>query len=510
VPSALQQWAEAFAALPVRPRPYRNAAVSLRGHGFGERADRAKLLAETGLNVFKFPAEFIPGCDLLTDSGTTTMTMRQWAALLLGDESYGSNEGYFELKAQVVETFGPAWGTGDPNLENVFIFHQGRAAEHALFSCLGRMVGAAERVRGDGRPWFIIPSNGHFDTTQANIEANGFEARNLFSPEQRAKDPAAQFRGNMDTGALHALLADPEMRARVPLVYLTITNNTGGGQPVSLANMTAVSELCRAWDVPLLLDACRFAENAWFIRDREPGQAGRPVGEVVRAMFDRCDGFHASLKKDGLVNIGGCLCVREDGLLVKRFPGLREALTMHQVLVEGHPTYGGLAGRDLKAIVEGLRTVVRQDYLDWRIGQTQRFGAAIDEACGADIVVKPVGGHAAYLDLDRFFAGTALQDDDFPGVSLTALLLVAGHRLCELGVYAFGREVEGREVGPDPRVNNVRAAVPRLCYEDDDLQACAEAIGLLYRERARIPGVEVTYGKDRPMRHFISRFRFKA
>ncbi|MFO7675412.1 MAG: tryptophanase [bacterium] len=506
---ALDNWVEAFAALPLRPRPYRNAAVSLRGHGPDERADRARLVAETGLNVFKFPAELIPGCDLLTDSGTTTMTMRQWAQLLLGDESYGSNEGYFELKAQLAETFGPAWATRDPNLENVFIFHQGRAAEHGLFSALAALTGARGQVRGDGRPYHVIPSNGHFDTTQANIEASGFEARNLFSPEQRAKDPKALFRGNMDVGALHALLSDPEGRARVPVVYLTITNNTGGGQPVALENIRAVSELCRAWDVPLMIDACRFAENAWFIHDREPGQAGRSIPEIVRLVFDCADGFHISLKKDGLVNIGGCLCVREDGLLVKRFPGLREALTMHQVLVEGHPTYGGLAGRDLKAIVEGLRTVLRQDYLDWRIGQTRRFGAAVDEACGADVVVKPVGGHAVYLDLDRFFAGTGLRDEDFPGVSLTALLLVAGHRLCELGVYAFGREVDGREVGPDPRVNNVRAAIPRLCYEDEDLRACAAAIGLLYRERARIRGVEVTYGKDRPMRHFTSRFRFK-
>lgn len=499
-----------LAALPARPRPYRNAAVSFRQQDADGFAHRAELVESCGLNVFKFPARFIPGCDLLTDSGTTTMTMRQWSELLLGDESYGSNEGYFEFKQAVVDTFGPAWENRDPNLESTFIFHQGRAAEHALFSCLRGMTGAAERAHGDGRPWFVIPSNGHFDTTQANLEANGFEARNLFSPEQRAKDPNALFRGNMDTGALHALLADPETRARVPLVYLTITNNTGGGQPVSLANMRKVSELCRAWEVPLLFDACRFAENAWFIRRREPGQSDRSIRDLVREMFELCDGFHASLKKDGLVNIGGCLCVREDGLLVKRFPEMREALTRHQVLVEGHPTYGGLAGRDLKAVVEGLRTVLRQEYLDWRIGQTLRFGAAVDEACGADVVVKPVGGHAVYLDLDRFFDGTRLKDSDFPGVSLTALLLVAGHRLCELGVYAFGHEEAGREVGPDPRVNNVRAAIPRLCYEDEDLRACAEAIGALYRERAHIPGVEVTYGKDRPMRHFISRFRFKA
>jgi tryptophanase len=183
-------------------------------------------------------------------------------------------------------------------------------------------------------------------------------------------------------------------------------------------------------------------------------------------------------------------------------------LVGHQILVEGHPTYGGLAGRDLKGVVEGLKTVVHQEYLTYRINQVQKFGAAIDKQCGASVVVKPVGGHAIYLDLDQFFAGTQLRDDQFPGVSLTALLLIAGHRMCELGVYAFGKQVDGKEVGPKPRVNNVRAAVPRLCYEDCDLQSAAEAVAILYRRRDRIPGVEVVYGQDRPMRHFISRFRF--
>jgi tryptophanase len=182
---------------------------------------------------------------------------------------------------------------------------------------------------------------------------------------------------------------------------------------------------------------------------------------------------------------------------------------MHQVLVEGHPTYGGMAGRDLKGAVEGLKTVAREGYLDYRIGQVGRFGAWIDEACRADVTIKPFGGHAVYIDIDRFFAGTGLKDTDFPGISLTALLLIAGHRMCELGLYAFGRMDEGHEIPPDPRVNNVRAAVPRLCYEDADLQAAAAAVGRLYHNRARIPAVRVHYGQDLPMRHFISRFEFK-
>jgi len=225
-------------------------------------------------------------------------------------------------------------------------------------------------------------------------------------------------------------------------------------------------------------------------------------------MFESVDGFHISLKKDGLVNMGGCLVVREDGLLVKRYPELPARVVGHQILVEGHPTYGGLAGRDLKGVVEGLKTVVNEEYLTYRINQVQRFGATIDEQCGASVVVKPVGGHAIYLDLDQFFAGSKLRDDQFPGISLTALLLIAGHRMCELGVYAFGKLVDGKEIASNPRVNNVRAAVPRLCYEDADLRSAAEAVGILYRRRDKIPGVEVIYGQDLPMRHFISRFRF--
>ncbi len=507
VASFLDDWTAEFAKAKSRPRPYRNAAVSFRSCSIADRELRRRLLEDAGLNVFRFPAAMIPGCDLLTDSGTTTMTMRQWSQLLLGDESYGSNEGYFEFKQQVVETFGPQWENRDSNQENVFIFHQGRAAESGLFTCMAGILGAPGKRAGK-EPYYIIPSNGHFDTTQANIEANGFEARNLFSSELRAKDESARFKGNMDVGQLGALLDDPKTRERVPFVYMTITNNTGGGQPVSLTNIRETAELCHAHDVPFLFDACRFAENAWFNQQHEPGCRDKSIAEIVRLTFEPMDGFHISLKKDGMVNIGGCLVVREQGLLAKRYPELPAMLVAHQLLVEGHPTYGGLAGRDLKGVVEGLKTVVHEEYLTHRINQVQRFGAWIDEQCGASVVVKPVGGHAVYLDLDRFFAGTKLADGQFPGISLTALLLIAGHRMVELGVYAFGKYVNGQEVGPEPRVNNVRAAVPRLCYEGCDLRSAAEAVGMLYRRRDRIPGVEVVNGQDRPMRHFLSRFRF--
>jgi tryptophanase len=223
-------------------------------------------------------------------------------------------------------------------------------------------------------------------------------------------------------------------------------------------------------------------------------------------MFSYADGFHISLKKDGLANMGGALALREDTVFTKKYPNFADKLTNHQILTEGHPTYGGLAGRDLKAIAEGLRTVVREEYLIHRIGQVARFGAKLREY---DIpIMLPAGGHAIYIDTDRFF-GPSAASDDFMGISFAALMLLAGHRVVELGVYAFGRSRNGREIPPDPRVNNIRAAVPRLVYEDQDLFAVAEAVRILRENRDRIPGVEVEYGRDLPLRHFKSRFKFK-
>jgi len=503
--SWLRNLTRRLAQTPTLNRPYRNAAVSFRRCARTDFDERARLARACGLNVFLFPAEELPGCDLLTDSGTTTMTMSQWSQLLLGDESYGSNEGYFEFKDQIVETFGPEWENRDRLNENTFIFHQGRAAEHGLFKVLARLLGAA-----GAREPFIIPSNGHFDTTQANIEDNRLEARNLFSPALRRNDPKAEFKGDMDLRALKAMLDDPKLRRRVPLVYLTITNNTGGGQPVSLANIRAVRRLTARHDIPLFLDACRFAENAWFIRHFESGMQSRSIADVVRLVFAECDGFHISLKKDGLVNIGGALVVKEKSIFTGRYPKFQSGLTDHQILVEGHPTYGGLAGRDLKGIVEGLKTVVHDEFLTHRITQVQRFGERIKELCAnPKLVMSPVGGSAVYIDIDEFFKDTRLRDADLPGISLTGLLLIAGHRLCELGVYAFGRNQDGVEIPPDPRVNFVRAAVPRLAYEDQDLSALAETIAVLYRARGSLPGIQVTHGRELHLRHFKSRFRFQ-
>jgi tyrosine phenol-lyase len=517
------------------PRPLRNAAVRLRRCRMDQFEERMDLLREAGLNVFLFPAAEIPGCDLLTDSGTATMTMEQWSQLLLVDEAYGSNEGYFELLRQVEETFGPAWRQANPHRPNVFIFHQGRAAEHALFTVLRRELwgrekaGARGRLPGDvGRdlaaritkrsetivtratdsrqPYFIIPSNSHFDTTEANIEANNVVPLNLPCREHLAGDETCGFRGNMNLDELGVLLEN--MGERIPLIYMTITNNTGGGQPVSMANIRGAREMAAAHGIPFFMDACRFAENAWFIKKREAGYQDKAIRDIVHEMFSYTDGFHISLKKDGLANMGGALALKEDTVFTEKYPDFPDKLTNHQILTEGHPTYGGLAGRDLKAIVEGLRTVVREEYLDHRIGQVERFAAKLH---GYKIpIMLPAGGHAIYLDMDRFFEGTGTRDEDLKGISFTALMLLAGHRLVELGVYAFGRFQNGKEVAPDPRVNNVRAAVPRLVYEDQDLFAACEAVRVLHEYRDRIPGAAVEYGRDLPLRHFKSRFTFKS
>jgi tryptophanase len=358
-------------------------------------------------------------------------------------------------------------------------------------------------ANGRGGNFWIIPSNSHFDTTQGNIEDKGMVPLNLPCREHLEGDELYPFRGNMDAEELDNLLEHE--KDRVPLVYMTITNNTGGGQPVSISNIRKIRKITRKHGVPFFFDSCRFAENAWFIKKREDEFWDASIQQIVHEMFRYADGFHISLKKDGLVNMGGALVLRKDGDFTKKFPNFKEGITDHQIMAEGHPTYGGLPGRDLKAIAEGLRTVVHDEYLDARIGQVVRFGNALFEA--GIPVIRPIGGHAVYIDLDRFFDGTA-ADDEFKGIALTALLLIAGHRVCELGLYAFGSYDGEKETPPEPRVNYVRAAVPRLTYEDRDLLSVVEALKVLADHRDMIPGVRVDYGRALSLRHFKSRFSF--
>ncbi|RJQ15663.1 tryptophanase [Candidatus Woesearchaeota archaeon] len=474
-----------------RPRPYTNHSVSFKKQHTAE--ERTKMLEKVGLNVFNYPANMITGCDFLSDSGTTTMTDEQWASLSLGDESYGSNKGYFLLAKQIRETFGEDWEYDPINEKpSFYLFHQGRPAEYALFKAISTL--------GRG---LIIPSNGHFDTTEANIESNNIEPMNLFS-EELVDGMEADFKGNMNIEELRELLK--EQSKNVPLIYLTITNNTGGGQPVSMENIKEVSELAKQYKVPFFFDACRFAENAWFIQQKESGYNKKEIIEIIHEMFSYVDGFHISFKKDGLVNMGGGLFIKKNGLFARKYPHLLEFLTDHQILTEGHPTYGGISGRDLMTLVYGLRTVIKQEYLDHRIQQVQQFGQMFIDA--GIPVVTPIGGHAVYLDINKFFHGTNMKGEDFGGISFVALLLAGyGHRAVELGYFAFGKFEDGHE--KHPRVNYVRFAVPRLKYEEQDLRAVVEAVKALHDHKDKIPGVEVEYGRELTLRHFKAKFAFK-
>ncbi|UCD19635.1 MAG: tryptophanase [candidate division WOR-3 bacterium] len=479
--------------LASRPRPYFNHSVEMKKIFSAE--ERADVLQKVGLNVFFFPSEMITGCDLLSDSGVTTMTNEQWAALHIGDEAYGSNRGYFLLRDQIRTTFGDCF-FNEPGEEapNAFLFHQGRASEDALFTQIGKLGSE-----------LIIPSNGHFDTTGANIEANGMTALNLFA-DDLSSNSANHFKGNMNVDRLRSLMA--ESADRIPLVYLTVTNNTAGGQPVSMANIKEVAQVAHGYGIPLFFDACRFAENAWFIQNHEAGYKSKEIDAIVREMFGSVDGFTISYKKDGLVNMGGGLFIRNDGLFSKKYPGLAERILDYQILKEGHPTYGGLSGRDIMALAVGLKLVTKGAYLAHRIGQVRQFGEGMRSA-GIPIIA-PTGGHAVYVDVNRFFEGTDMKPDDFGGVSLCAVLLGAyGHRACELGYFTFGRYDRKKKFEVVPEVNFVRFAVPRLRYERDDLDAVVQAMKALHDNKDVIPGVRVTYGRELSLRHFKARFEFK-
>lgn len=479
--------------LSARPRPYINHSVELKKMYSSE--ERAAMLEKVGLNVFFFPSEMITGCDLLSDSGVTTMTSEQWAALHLGDEAYGSNRGYFLLKDQIRDTFGEAFfGDPDAGEPNAFIFHQGRSSEDAFFTQLGRL--------GNG---LTIPSNGHFDTTGANIEANMMQALNLFSNDLRVPESDVRFKGNMNVGKLKALLE--KSHDLVPLVYLTVTNNTAGGQPVSMANIKEVREVAHKYNIPLFFDACRFAENAWFVKQFESGYADKEIHDIVHEMFAYADGFTISFKKDGLVNMGGGLFIRQDGLFMKKYPRIAGRILDYQILTEGHPTYGGLSGRDIMALVYGLRQVTGYEYLTYRIEQVRAFGEGMYNQ--GIPVLRPIGGHAVYVDVDRFFSDTSMRPEDFGGVALCAVLLAGyGHRVCELGNFTFGHYDKEKRREILPEMNFVRFAVPRLRYERQDLDAVIAAMKVLYEHRQDIPGVKVTYGRDLPLRHFKARFEF--
>ena len=463
-------------------RAYVNSAV--RFHHPFTKEERLTAAEEVGWNVFDFPAEMTVG-DFLSDSGTTTPTIEQVAASLLGDEAYGTNWGYKQLLKQFEKTFGITLLGKDAEWE-IFLFHQCRAAEHALFTQIGR-----------GKKGLVIPSNGHFDTTHANIEMNGIEALDIVSKQD------GKFLGNMNLDKLYRLLANK--KKKVPLVYCTITNNTMAGQPVSLKNIDDITDACKGYMKPFFIDACRFAENAWFIKENEFPTS--TIEEITRETFSRCDGFTISLKKDGLANMGGALCIKKGTVLFNEYPNILEDLRDHQICTEAHPTYGGMSGRDIMIVVEGLKTVVTQEYLNSRILQVRAFGEYLDEL--GIPVVKPFGGHAVYIDVDKFYQGTTMKREDFGGISLTALLLLNGPRLCELGAFAFGKydPKTGKETLPP--FNYVRIAIPRNKYEIEDLFYAADCIKNLHNKRDLIPKAVPIYGREKTLRHFKARFELQ-
>ncbi len=428
------------------------------------REEREEILQEAQFNVFNIHSHNVL-IDLLTDSGTSAMSSLQWSAIMRGDEAYAGAESFYRFQQTMRDLTG---------FEHILPTHQGRASERILFELVG----------GTGK---IIPNNNHFDTTRANVEHSGAEAVDLVVDEGR--DPASRhpFKGNLDPNKLKNLI-ERVGAEHIPLCMVTVTNNSGGGQPVSLENLKAVRSICDQYKIPLFLDACRFAENAYFIKLREPGYKNHSVRQIVREMFDLADGATISAKKDGLVNIGGVLLLRDEELAQRA-----DALL---ILTEGFVTYGGLAGRDLEAMAQGFQEVVEEDYLKYRIRSTAYLGEKLLQI--GYPIVEPPGGHAIYIDAGRLCPHIAPQK--FPGQALVcALYREAGIRAVEIGSVMFGGS------GKTPPMELVRLAIPRRVYTQSHIDYVVEACGELYEKRQTFKGLRM---KNNPpfLRHFTAAF----
>ncbi len=438
---------------------------------FTTREQRIAALEEAGYNVFRLHADDVL-IDLLTDSGTGAMSSHQWGALMQGDESYAGSRSFYRFR-DVVQAL-----TG---FEHIIPTHQGRAAERILFHT---QVKAGQ----------VVPNNNHFDTTRANIEVEGAEARDLVIDEGRVPSLEHPFKGNIDLAVLEQLLLEDRAKGGrlVPLVMVTVTNNSGGGQPVSLENLRGVRRLCDKYGKPFFLDACRFAENAYFIKLREPGQAHRTPAEIAREMFRLADGCTMSAKKDGLANIGGFLAMN-DGAWA-------DAARNLLILTEGFPTYGGLAGYDLEAIARGLEEVVEEPYLKYRIRSTAYLA---DKLTAAGVpIIRPAGGHAIYLDARAMVPH--VPPGHYPGIGVAnALYIEGGVRGVEIGTVMFGLKPDGTEV--PPAMDLVRLAIPRRVYTQSHIDYVAEVVLHVYAERARIPGYRIV-SAPAVLRHFTARF----
>ena len=433
------------------------------------RKQREDHLRAASYNVFQLRAEDVL-IDLLTDSGTAAMSADQWAAMLRGDESYAGSTSWFRFERAVHDIFG---------FTHVLPVHQGRAAERILFGTVCK-------------PGHVVPSNTHFDTTRANIEFAGAQAVDLVIAEGRIPSARHPFKGNMDTAKLRALIAEVGA-ARIPLCMLTVTNNSGGGQPVSMANIREASAICREHGIPFYLDACRFAENSWFIRMREEGYADRSPISIAREMFSYANGCTMSAKKDGMANIGGFLATN-DGRLARTETELL-------ILTEGFPTYGGMAGRDLEAISEGLYEALDEDYLRYRIMSTSYLGEHI-AAAGVPIV-QPPGGHAIYIDAAAFLP--QIKPMELPGQALVVeLYREAGIRAVEIGTLMFGRKDPLTDVATPAAMELVRLAMPRRVYTQSHVDYVVEAIVNIWQRREGVRGYRIT--EQMPfLRHFTAK-----
>jgi len=501
------------------------------------KEQREYALKKTEYNAFSFPADLL-FVDFLSDSGSGTMTDLQWAALFHGDESYARNKGYYVLLEAVRDTFErgdkPKRAinlilSGETNVKklmdelyltsfeggfvnggvhqltrpNAFIVPQGRCAEHLLFSTIAPIL----REKDPNRE-YCIPNNGHFDTTEANIMANGITPFNLFSANLFDDFPYDQmdnrnpFKGNMDIVALERLIQEKGVDS-VPLIYITITNNTAAGQPVAMKNIREVHKIAVKYDIPLFFDACRFAENANFIKEFEKGYQDRSIPSIVQEMFSYIEGFTISFKKDGLANIGGGFFFRDKGTFHKKF-SIKEdigiKLKEKQILTFGNDSYGAMSGRDIMALAIGLYEVVQEPYLNERKFQVRNFARKL--AQNNVPVILPAGGHAVYLNMDKFFEDSDTKPDDFRGVGFTIeLIRHYGIRAAELGPFAF----EWDKKSPDQRkgvLNLVRFAVPRNVYGPSHIDYAVAAIIELYNNRNKIPRVTISRGAKLRLRHF--------
>jgi len=424
------------------------------------RYQREQMLRAAYYNLFLLKADDVL-IDLLTDSGTGAMSTHQWAALVEGDESYAGSRSFDHFRDSIQDIFG---------YRHVIPTHQGRAAERILFSVMCK--------KGD-----VVPNNTHFDTTRANIELVGAEAVDLVIPEGKQPSLHHPFKGNMDVSALESLISRVG-RDRVPLVLLTVTNNSGGGQPVSMENVRQVSTVCRHHGIPLYFDACRFAENTYFIKLREKGFESKTPKQIAQEMFQLGDGCTMSAKKDGIANIGGFLCTNNDALAQQEKNLL--------ILTEGYPTYGGLAGRDLEAIAVGIQEALEEDYLRYRIASTAYLGNHVASA-GVPIV-QPPGGHAVYIDARGFLPH--IPSEQFPGVALAAeLYLEGGIRSIEIGPLMFGAAA---------KMDLVRLAIPRRVYTQSHIDYVVEVILEVWKKREQICGLKLSF--EAPfLRHFTAR-----